>query len=90
MEMINERKLSGDKDGRRDLLSNLVNANEAFLENGEQGLSEDEIFGMEPGLHLREYLFKRLPFRKHVHVLLCRTRGNDHLLNAGGGLIPVR
>jgi len=45
MEMINERKLSGDKDGRRDLLSNLVNANEEFLENGEQGLSEDEILG---------------------------------------------
>ena len=44
--MINERQLSGDKDGRRDLLSNLVNANEEFLEDGEQGLSEDEIFGM--------------------------------------------
>lgn len=88
--MIHERKLSGDKDGRRDLLSNLVSANDEFLEDGEQGLSEDEIFGMwpEPGLH--EHLFKRLPFRKHVHVLLRWTRGESGLQDAGGGLISVR
>ena len=44
--MINERKLSGGKDGRRDLLSNLVSANEGSLEDEEQRLSEDETFGM--------------------------------------------
>ena len=41
--MINERKLSGGKDKRRGLLSNLVGAGE---EVEEQKLSEDETFGI--------------------------------------------
>ena len=45
--MINERKLSGDKNKKRDLLSNLVSASEEFSEDGEQRLSDDELFGME-------------------------------------------
>ena len=56
--MINERKLSSGKDERRDLLSNLVSANEESLEDEGQRLSEDETFGMWPGLGLREHLFK--------------------------------
>ena len=43
--MINEKKLSNDENKERDLLSNLVRANEEFLEDGEQGLSDDELFG---------------------------------------------
>ena len=45
--MINERKLHSDKNKERDLLSNLVSASEEFLEDGEQRLSDDELFGME-------------------------------------------
>ena len=44
--MINEKKLSSDENKDRDLLSNLVRANEEFLVDGEQGLSDDELFGM--------------------------------------------
>ena len=43
--MINERKLYGDNNEERDLLSNLVRANEELLEDGEQRLSDDELFG---------------------------------------------
>ena len=53
--MIDERKRSGDMDERRDLLSNLINANEESLKDGEQRLSEDEIFGMGPGPGLWEH-----------------------------------
>ena len=43
--MINERKISDEKDEKRDLLSNLVNANEEFLDDGEQKLGEAELIG---------------------------------------------
>lgn len=43
--MINERKLSNEKGGKRDLLSNLVNANEEVLDDGEQRLGENELIG---------------------------------------------
>ena len=43
--MINERKFSDEKDEKRDLLSNLVNANE-FSDDGEQKLEEAELIGM--------------------------------------------
>ena len=46
VEMINERKVSDEKDEKRDLLSNLVNANEEFLDDGEQKLREVELIGM--------------------------------------------
>ena len=45
VEMINERKFSDVKDEKRDLLSNLVNANEEFLDDGEQKLGEVELIG---------------------------------------------
>ena len=48
--MINERKFSDGKDEKMDLLSNLVDANEEFLEDGEQRLGEEELIGGEPGL----------------------------------------
>ena len=55
-EMINEKKLSSDENKDRDLLSNLVRANEEFLEDGEQGLSDDELFGMGAELVYRPFV----------------------------------
>ena len=52
-EIINEKKLSSNENTDRDLLSNLVRANEEFLVDGEQGLSDDELFGMGSGLVYR-------------------------------------
>jgi hypothetical protein len=43
--MINERRFSNDKDEKRDLLSNLVDANEEFSDDGEQRLGEEELIG---------------------------------------------
>jgi hypothetical protein len=45
VEMINERRFSNDKDDKRDLLSNLVDANEEFSDRGEQRLGEEELVG---------------------------------------------
>jgi hypothetical protein len=45
VELINERKVSNEKGGRRDLLSNLVDANEEVLDDGEQRLGEEELIG---------------------------------------------
>ena len=44
-ELINERKISNDKDEKGDLLSNLVNANEELSGDGEQRLREEELIG---------------------------------------------
>ena len=46
IEMINERRSSSHKVERRDLLSNLVDANEEFSGDGEQRLSKEELVGM--------------------------------------------
>lgn len=43
--MINERKFSYEKDEKRDLLSNLVSANQEFSDDGEQKLEEVELIG---------------------------------------------
>lgn len=45
VEIINERKFSDEKGERRDLFSNLVSANEEFLDDGEQKLGEAEFIG---------------------------------------------
>ncbi|KAF9653322.1 cytochrome P450 [Thelephora ganbajun] len=45
VEMINERKLSDERDEKRDLLSNLISANEEFMDDGEQKLGEVELIG---------------------------------------------
>ena len=45
VELINERKHSNEKHEKRDLLSNLVNANEEFSVHGEQRLGEGELLG---------------------------------------------
>ena len=83
VEMINERKDSYKKDEKRDLLSNLVSANEEFLDDGEQKLTEAELIGTGSRLGLPVHSFTCLPFRKHVHVLLCWARGEDTLAAAG-------
>ena len=82
--MIDEKKLSSDENKDRDLLSNLVRANDEFLEDGEQGLSDNELFGMGSEFVCGS-LFKRLSSRKHLHILLWRTRGEDGLPNVDGG-----
>jgi hypothetical protein len=46
VEMINKRKDSDEKDEKRDLLSNLINANQEVLHDGEQRLGEDELIGV--------------------------------------------
>ena len=45
VEMINEWKVSDEKDEKRDLLSNLINMNEEFLDDREQKLEEAELIG---------------------------------------------
>ena len=45
MEMIDEQRVSHGKNERRDLLSNLVHANEEFLDDGEQRLTGEELLG---------------------------------------------
>jgi len=77
VEMINERKFSDEKDEKRDLLSNFVTANEEFLDDGEQKLGEVELIGTPSGPVSLADLFMFLPFRKHVHVLRCWTRGEE-------------
>ena len=88
--MINERKISYEKDEKRDLLSNLVSANDEFLDDGEQRLGEAELIGTRSGLGLLAHLFKCLPFRKHVHVLHCWTRGESSLADTEDRLISAR
>ena len=44
VEMIDERKYSCEE--KRDLLSNLISANNEFLDDGEQKLGEAELIGM--------------------------------------------
>jgi hypothetical protein len=87
--MINERKFSDEKDERMDLLANLVDANEEFLEDGEQRLGEEELIGKGSGLGPPSHAFTHLTFRKHVHVLHGRTRGEDTLTNANHRSTPA-
>ena len=89
VEMIDERKHSCESGEKRDLLSNLVSANEELLDDGEQRLGEAELIGTGSGLGLLAQFLKYLPFRKRVHFLHGRTRGEDSLLNIEGHLIPA-
>ena len=73
LELINERKFSDERDEKRDLLSNLIDANKELLDDGEQRLGEVELIGTWPVLGLPARLFTRPPFRKHVHLLYCWT-----------------
>ena len=86
--MIEERKHSYGGEEKRDLFSNLINANDELLDDGGQRLGETELIGMGSRLGLPEQLLKCLPFRKHVHLLHGRTRGEDSLVNAEGRLTP--
>ena len=87
--MINQRKFSNEKDGKRDLLSNLVDANEEFLDDGEQRLGEEELIGEGSTLDpAARFLFITNPsFRKHFHVLPCRTRGKELITSADRHLV---
>jgi hypothetical protein len=69
VEMINERKFSDEKDEKMDLLSNLVNANDELLEDGEQKLGEIELIGKGLGCGPPVHSFMRLTFSEHFHVL---------------------
>jgi len=89
MEMTNERKHFCENNEKRDLLSNLVSANEEFLDDGEQRLGQEELTGMGSGLGLPVHSFKCLPPRKHVRFLHRWTRGEDSLVNTRGRLIPA-
>ena len=88
--MIDERKHFCESNEKRDLLSNLISANDEFLDDGEQRLGEAELIGTESGLDLPAQLLKCLPFRKHVHFLHCWTRGEDGPVSMEGHLIPAR
>ena len=79
VEMINERKFSDEKGERTDLLSNLVNANDEFLEDGEQKLGEAELIGKGSSRGLPAHSFTHLTFRKHFHILRGWTRCEDTL-----------
>ena len=71
--MIDKRRFSDEKDEKRDLLSNLVDANEEFLDDGEKRLGEEELVGTSSALCPGTRFFTCLPFRKRFHVLHCRT-----------------
>ena len=88
--MIDERKFSNEKDEKRDLLSNFINANEELLADGEQRLGEMELIGMGSALSLPAQSLTRLPFRKHVHVLRRWTRGEGTLTYVGRRSISTR
>ena len=88
-EMINERKLSNEKDGKRDLLSNLVDANEDFLDDGEQRLGEEELIGKRSTLDPATHPFTKSPLRKHFRLLPCWIRGKDSPACADSHLISV-
>jgi len=45
--MINERKHSCEGDEKRDLLSNLISANDELLDDGDQRLGEAELIGTD-------------------------------------------
>ena len=79
--MINDRKSSDEKDERMDLLSNLVNANNELLEDGEQKLGEVELLGKGSDLSLLVHSLTRLASRKHFYLLHRWTRGEDALTN---------
>ena len=69
MESINERKFFDKGDEKRDLLSNLVDANNELSDDGEQRLGEAELIGTRPTLGQPVRLFIHRPSRKHVHFL---------------------
>ena len=90
-EMINKRKFSNEKDGKRDLLSNLVDANEDFMDDGEQRLGEEELIGERSAFDLATHLFTNLPLRKYLHLLPCRIRGKHTPASVDDRLIsPTR
>ena len=78
--MINERRSSDGKDEKRDLLSNFIDANEEFLNDGERRLADEELIGTF-GDQCGSGLFEDFHFRKHFHVLPCGARGKITSIN---------
>ena len=72
--MINERKVSDEKDEKRDLLSNLVNANEEFSDDGEQKLGEAELIGAWSRSGLLVHLFN---ICRSGNIFMFYTAGHD-------------
>lgn len=67
VEMIDGRKFSDEKDEKRDLLSNLVNANEELSDDGEQRLGEVELIGTgQRSVYLP--ICSHLPLDRKAHV----------------------
>jgi len=75
--MINERKHSCESDEKRDLLSNLVSANDEFLDDGEQRLGEAELIGTS---HDSAY--------RYNHLNVCRS-GNIYIFYVGGHEVRI-
>ena len=48
METMEERRHSGEKDEKKDLLSGLITANDEFSDEGKQRLGDEELIGAEP------------------------------------------
>ena len=76
MEVINERKFSDEKGEKRDLLSNLVNANEELSDDGEQRLGEAELIGAWPTLDLPAHLFT-LSLRRSGNIFMFYLAGHE-------------
>ena len=89
LESINERKFSDEGDERRDLLSNLVNANDEHSDSGGQRLGEAELIGMDSTLGLPANLLTYLLSREHVHFLPGWTRGEYTLTDVRRWLITT-
>jgi len=87
-ELINERKFYHEKNEKRDLLSNLVNANEEFLDDGEQRLGEVELVGMCQYLATGPFVHSLLS-RERFRVLSRWTRGKDILVDTDRRLVSV-
>ena len=90
VEMIHKRKYSDEKDEKRDLLSNLINANEEVLHDGEQRLGEDELIDTQSERSPAICCFNAPPCRKRFCVLPCWARGEVTMFSVGGFFVsPV-
>jgi hypothetical protein len=64
-----QRKASGGRGERRGLLSNLVDANEELVDDGDQRLSEEELIGARSTFEPVAFLFKPLQEKSSCFIL---------------------
>jgi len=76
-EMINEQKHSCESDEKRDLLSNLVSANDEFSDDGGQRLDEAELIGTS----------QESTYRQN-HLNICRS-GNMYIFYFAGHEVSI-